>query len=290
MSRRSGPRRTTLVLAIVFAVTSVVVLAHPSEALAWDAGSFSSGSEKTLVSLTNKSRASAGRRALKVDRTLSAIARWRSKDMIERGYFSHDIPGFGSVFKRLDQKGFCYRSAGENIGWNTNADSSATSAIHRSFMGSSGHKKNILGRSWDVIGIGAYKGANGKKMWTVLFADKCGSVSAPRATPKPAPKPKPRAQATLRPTPRPTPRPAPKPKPTPTPTPAWTAVDLHPPAEIDGGPTPGRRPAPSPPRPPTADNPRAVASDHGRRIEATPASGSIIDAIVGSIAARLFGG
>ncbi len=287
---RPASRLSPLLVAIAFAASSLVILAHPAPAMAWDAGSFSSGSEKTLVSLTNRSRTSAGLRALKVDSTLSSIARWRSKDMIERNYFSHDIPGFGSVFKRLDQKGFCYRSAGENIGWNTNGDSTATAAIHRAFMDSSGHRNNILGRSWDVIGIGAYKGASGKKMWTVLFADKCGTVSnpKPKPTPKATPKPKPRAQATSRPTPRPTPRPAPKPKPTPTPPPTFSAVDLHPAAETDGGPTPGRRPVPPSPGA-SSDAPPPARSEHGRRIEAATSPGGIIEAIVGTIAGRFFG-
>ena len=46
---------------------------------AWDAGSFSSSSEKKLASLTNQSRASAGLRALKVDSALVSIARWRRR-------------------------------------------------------------------------------------------------------------------------------------------------------------------------------------------------------------------
>ena len=47
-------------------------------------------------------------------------------------------------------------------------------------MESPGHRANILGKSWDVIGVGAYKGPTGKKMWTVLFADKCGGSSGRR--------------------------------------------------------------------------------------------------------------
>ena len=101
--------------------------------------------------------------------------------MINRDYFSHDIPGYGSVFKKLDAKGYCYKLAGENIGWNTYPDDVATAAIHKMFMDSSGHRENILGKAWDVIGVGAYKGADGKKMWTVLFADKCGCGDGPEA-------------------------------------------------------------------------------------------------------------
>ena len=140
--------------------------------------------------LTNQARASAGLRSLKVDSTLTSVARWRSKDMIQRGYFSHSIPGSGSVFDVLQDKGYCFKVAGENIGWNSYPDDVATRAIHLQFMDSSGHRANILGKAWDVIGVGAYKGPSGKKMWTVLFADRCGGSSS--ATPKPAPKPTPR--------------------------------------------------------------------------------------------------
>ena len=72
--------------------------------------------------------------------------------------------------------------AGENIGWNDYPDDVATAQIQSMFMGSSGHRANILGKAWDRIGIGAYKGADGKKMWTVLFADKCGVRRRSRAS------------------------------------------------------------------------------------------------------------
>jgi uncharacterized protein YkwD len=39
--------------------------------------------------------------------------------MIDNDYFSHSIPGVGNVFDVLDQRGYCYEVAGENIGWNT---------------------------------------------------------------------------------------------------------------------------------------------------------------------------
>ena len=107
--------------------------------------------------------------------------------MIDRDYFSHTIPGYGKVFDKLDETGYCYKLAGENIGWNNNPDGDATAVIHQMFMDSPGHRANILG-DWNVMGVGAYKGADGKKMWTVLFADKCG------ATPTPTPHPKAHAQ------------------------------------------------------------------------------------------------
>jgi uncharacterized protein YkwD len=222
----SSPARTpltrlTVLVAAAFLGVSLGAFSVPATATAWSSGAYSSSAESQLVRLTNQARASAGLRSLKVDSTLVSIARWRSKDMIQRGYFSHSIPGSGSVFAVLQDKGYCFKVAGENIGWNSYPDDVATRAIHLQFMNSAGHRANILGKAWDVIGIGAYKGPTGKKMWTVLFADRCGGSSS--ATPKPAPKPtprptpKPQPRATPRPTPRPTPHPTPRPTPRPTP-------------------------------------------------------------------------
>ncbi len=279
----SRPRLRPLALVVLFTATSAIGLAHPQPTLAWSSNTFSSTSERELVALTNRARAAAGLRSLKVDSTLTSVARWRSKDMIVRDYFSHDIPGYGRVFKKLDSIGYCYKLAGENIGWNTYPDDQATAEIQRMFMDSPSHRANILGKTWDVIGVGAYKGSDGKKMWTVLFADKCGGSTATKATPKPTPKPtvRPKPLATPRPTPRPTPAPTAAPSPTPTaaPTPTLTTPRLvpFPDDEVNGrgrdgdaGPPPGRGP-------------------HGSRIVEPARSAGLIDSIVGSVAGLFFG-
>ncbi|MGP1675271.1 MAG: CAP domain-containing protein, partial [Candidatus Limnocylindrales bacterium] len=274
-------RRIAGLVALVFALTSVVGLSHPSPAAAWSDGSYNSASEKQLIALTNRSRASAGLKALKVDSTLTSVARWRSKDMIARDYFSHDIPGYGSVFKKLDSKGYCYKIAGENIGWNTNPDGEATAVIHGMFMDSSGHRKNILGKSWDVIGIGAYKGSDGKKMWTVLFADRCGATTTtPKPKPKPTVKPKPPpkvAQATPKPKPKPTPKPTPRPTPTPTPTP--TPVPT-PPIELGDERGTGPEPADATAAP-DQGSPPTGATSAGLRVVAPSTPAGLVDTIVG---------
>ena len=271
-------RRISFGLAVLVAVTSIIGLGQPTAVLAWESGAYSSSSERDLVALTNRSRASAGLRSLKVDSTLTSVARWRSHDMIERDYFSHDIPGYGDVFKKLDAKGYCYALAGENIGWNTYPDGDATGAIHAMFMDSSGHRRNILNRSWEVIGVGAYKGADGKKMWTVLFADKCGSTA--KSTPKPVAKTtsKPKPKATPRPTPRPTPKPTPKPTPSPSPAPDPTATP-PPTPPIDGS-APAAKP-----EPPTV----LATTGTGLRVTTSHTPDDLVEAIVGSVAQAFFG-
>jgi len=281
---------------LAFSLTSVGLLAAPRTTLAWDVNAFSSTSEAQLVRLTNQARASAGLRALKVDSKLTAIARWRSKDMIVKNYFSHNIPPSGKmVFSVLDSKGYCYSLAGENIGWNNYPDDVATSTVQRQFMDSSGHRANILGKAWDVIGIGAYKGPTGKKMWTVIFADRCGSTS-----PAPAPKPTPRpvTHATAAPKPRATPKPTPKatPQPTPQPTPEPTPVLTAAPSELNGdgngnGDTNGNGGA-SGNGPPPGQGTRAAdpASTEGslRVIDPSTPPG-LLEAVVGGVTGFFFG-
>jgi uncharacterized protein YkwD len=299
-SLAASPRRTALAIALLFGISSVFTLAAPSETFAWDTNSFSSSSAADLVALTNRSRASAGLRALKVDSRLASVARWRSKDMIQRDYFSHSIPGYGKVWDKLHAIGYCYKVGGENIGWNNYPDDIATAAIHKMFMGSSGHRANILGKAWDVIGIGAYKGPTGKKMWTVLFADKCGTTStAPKPTAKPTSRPKATARPTTRPkaTPRPTPKPAkatPKPTPalelgpTPEPTPPIAADDLIP--SDDPGTEPSDEPEVDASDEPTDDPSDGFDGAVGMRVVDRTSTDGLLSTIVGGVTGYFFGG
>jgi uncharacterized protein YkwD len=182
---RARARSASILFALLITVASIGTLATPSPTLAWSSGAFNSDSEQELLALTNETRASAGMAPLRWDGSLASIARWRSQDMITRDYFDHAIPPSGKMaWDVMDERGYCYNLAGENIGWNQNwPDDQATAQIAQSFASSSTHRENIVGRAWDSIGIGAYKGADGKIMWTVLFADRCGSTPAPVPAP-----------------------------------------------------------------------------------------------------------
>ena len=153
LATASSPRRMAIAIVLVFGLSSVFALAQPSSALGWDAGAFSSSSEAALVSLTNRARANAGLRSLKVDSRLTSVARWRSKDMITRDYFSHTIPGYGKVWDKLHAIGYCYVVAGENIGWNTYPDDIATAAdpghVHGLARSPRQHPGQDLGRRRD---------------------------------------------------------------------------------------------------------------------------------------------
>ena len=292
------PRRLSVFVSIAFAATALGTLALPAATFAWDANSFSASDEQALFTLTNQARASAGLPTLRWDSSLASLARWRSQDMIVRDYFSHQIPPSGSsVFDEMSARGYCFKVAGENIGWNNYPDDSATAQIQQMFMNSSGHRANILGSAWDVAGIGAYQGSDGKRMWTVLFADKCGTTATPAPTPKPTPKPTPRptAQTTPRPTATATPRPTPnatsqptpvpesQPSPTVTPTPTPTPT---------ASPTPSPVPTAEPSQSPSASGPQGTGSylTPSLRVLDQPAPAGLLESIFGAIAGFFFGG
>ena len=307
----ADPRRLAAMVALAFVTTSLGVLAVPGPTLAWSAGEYSGSSESMLISLQNQARASAGKKSLKLDADLRVIARWRSKDMIDRDYFSHTIKGTDhNVFWYMQHEyGYCFKLAGENIGtvkWKGASVEDATNWVFDAFMKSEGHRANIMGSSWDVVAVGAYKGADDKFMWTALFADSCSSKPDP--TPKPTHKPRPRPDPTPKPDPThasrpdPTPKPAPrsqqndKPKPDPTKKPDPTGAPPEPtptlltaPSILE--PTPSPTPTAAPTEPPDDGPPVGqVAQTGGFRVVDRPPQAGLVDSILGSIAAQLFGG
>ncbi|GAA5415457.1 hypothetical protein Pryu01_00481 [Paraliobacillus ryukyuensis] len=117
--------------------------------------------EHLVIQLTNQERAKYGLPALKPDWELSRVARYKSQDMRDKGYFSHTSPTYGSPFDMMKAFGVSYQRAGENIarGQQTPQD------VVRAWMNSSGHRKNILG-DFTHIGVGYVE--NGK-YWTQMF-------------------------------------------------------------------------------------------------------------------------
>lgn len=118
--------------------------------------------ESEVVRLVNVERAKNGLSALTENWELSRVARYKSKDMHDRGYFSHTSPTYGSPFDMMKNFGISYRTAGENI-----AKGYATpQAVVNGWMNSEGHRANILNASFTQIGVGYYADGN---YWTQMF-------------------------------------------------------------------------------------------------------------------------
>jgi uncharacterized YkwD family protein/spore coat assembly protein SafA len=121
--------------------------------------------ENEVIRLVNVERAKYGLPALKANWELSRVARYKSQDMVNKGYFAHQSPTYGSPFTMMQSFGISYSSAGENIakGQRTPAE------VMNSWMSSPGHRSNILKASYTQIGVGLAKDKNGIACWTQMF-------------------------------------------------------------------------------------------------------------------------
>ena len=120
--------------------------------------------ESALYQMINEDRVSNGVQALPLDEELSAIARAKSEDMIENGYFAHESPTYGRAAQMLDEFGYEYTSVGENIARNGSVEKA-----HAALMSSSSHVRNILGSQWKAVGVGVANDSNGYPYVTELF-------------------------------------------------------------------------------------------------------------------------
>ena len=118
--------------------------------------------ESEVIRLVNEVRRENGLKALTANWELSRVGRYKSQDMLNKGYFSHTSPTYGTPFQMIKAFGLSFRTAGENIarGYPT------PQAVVNGWMNSSGHRANILNASYTQIGVGYVAQGN---YWTQMF-------------------------------------------------------------------------------------------------------------------------
>ncbi|NLL05877.1 MAG: SafA/ExsA family spore coat assembly protein [Clostridiaceae bacterium] len=121
--------------------------------------------ENEVIRLVNIQRTKAGLQALTQNWQLSRVARYKSQDMIDRGYFAHNSPTYGSPFKMMESFGLRYSAAGENIAMGQQSPAQVMNA----WMNSPGHRNNIMSPSFTQIGVGLAKDRKGRMYWTQMF-------------------------------------------------------------------------------------------------------------------------
>ncbi len=125
-----------------------------------------STTEEAMIILVNKERTSRGIKALAFDSKLKEVGRLHSKDMFERGYFSHYSPEGESVADRAAKEGVDFLVIGENLAFAPNLE-----LAHNGLMNSEGHRANILSPDFGKIGIGVIDGGIYGKMFTQVFTN-----------------------------------------------------------------------------------------------------------------------
>ena len=121
--------------------------------------------ETEVVRLVNIERSKRGLQTLTQNWELSRVARYKSQDMIDKGYFAHNSPTYGSPFDMIEAFGIRFSAAAENIAQGQRTPQE----VMNSWMNSPGHRNNILSPSYYQIGVGAAKDSKGNITWTQLF-------------------------------------------------------------------------------------------------------------------------
>jgi uncharacterized protein YkwD len=133
-----------------------------------------SAGEKEMLDLHNRTRAARGLPRFCIHPALQRAARAHSKEMIDKDYFRHNSANGERFWVRLKRFGYNWRTAGENILYDPGAPDTPNS-LFTVWMNSSGHRANILNRSFREIGIGAYAGnykGGSATMWAADFGDR----------------------------------------------------------------------------------------------------------------------
>ncbi|MFA5358485.1 MAG: CAP domain-containing protein [Patescibacteria group bacterium] len=112
-----------------------------------------------IIELANQARTEMGISGLTINSLLTEAAQEKANDMITKGYFSHTAPNGDKPWVWLDDVGYAYYAAGENLAM----DFSSAESVHRAFMNSPSHRKNIINPRYEEIGVGiAYGKIDGK--------------------------------------------------------------------------------------------------------------------------------
>lgn len=108
----------------------------------------------TVIKLVNKARESANEAVLAKNDLLQKAAQNKAQDMIDNNYFAHISPEGKSPWLWIENTGYDYRYAGENLAINyTNAEEQ-----QQAWMDSPLHRKNILNPDYQEIGVAVKQG------------------------------------------------------------------------------------------------------------------------------------
>lgn len=119
---------------------------------------------KRVVDLHNKTRDAYGLPPLELDGRLVVAAQSHADWMARVQTLSHTGVNLSTPGSRARDVGYLWRAVGENIA----AGQRTPEEVVKAWMGSPGHKGNILG-SYQHFGVGFARDARGRLWWCVIF-------------------------------------------------------------------------------------------------------------------------
>ncbi|MCL2576900.1 MAG: CAP domain-containing protein [Defluviitaleaceae bacterium] len=123
-----------------------------------------SGIETDLVFEINREREMQGVEALAFNWELARIARYRSEEMAELGFFGHESRIYGEPDEMLLRFGVVFSAAGVNI---AKGQDSAREVVN-AWLSSPAHKENLLNENFTSAGVGVTFD-DGIPFWTLIL-------------------------------------------------------------------------------------------------------------------------
>lgn len=120
--------------------------------------------EQEVFELINQKRIAEGLDTLKIDDDLQNVCRLKAQEMVEKNYFSHTSPTYGSTFEMIKNNQITYKVAGENI-----AGNSENARAVDAWMNSENHKANIINRSYNYTGVAVVDSPKYGKIYVQIF-------------------------------------------------------------------------------------------------------------------------
>lgn len=102
-----------------------------------------------LLDAMNREREARGLAPLRLSRRLTLAAGDRLAEMMERRYFSHVSPDGRAPFEVIEERGYDFREAGENLA----AGFASANLVVAAWMKSPGHRENLLSPSFEAVGV-----------------------------------------------------------------------------------------------------------------------------------------
>lgn len=151
--------RPALFLCGIFAI---VLMASPSAGSAQT--SFIGITPENVLTLANIERRAAGLPPLSMNDDLTRAAQSKLSDIFRNDYFAHTAPDGTTPWFWIEQSGYPYVYAGENLAMNF----TTVMDQHRAWMNSATHRQNILSDRYDEIGVAVGQGVVNGASTTVV--------------------------------------------------------------------------------------------------------------------------
>ena len=162
--RSLGAYGLTLVLGMSGGCGVIQKCAPPAPPVS--APSAPAGISSSCTDLVNVERAKAGLAPVTVVGALTQAAQDHSTYQAKQQTMTHTGSNGSNAGQRMEAQGFAWSTWAENVA----AGQVDCPSVMSAWMGSAGHRANILNPAMTSIGIGAASGANGVIYWTMDVA------------------------------------------------------------------------------------------------------------------------